>query len=231
MTSAPLAEDVRDMFAVHKAFRREFGLIPGLVRAVPAYDKPRTTIVANHVDLMSKLVALHHSEEDKHIWPRLRERGTDEMVTIVSLMEEEHKTIHESLLHVADALESWRQSALTQARDALADRIDQLLPLLNDHLSDEEKCAVPLIQKCITEAEYGVIPAETAASLGPDQFSLLFGMVLLETAPEVIDAIVSHMPAPAREGIRNVSAKKYAAYTKELYGTATPPGATASVRA
>lgn len=39
----PLA-DARDMFAAHTLFRREFGLMPGLVRAVADGDKaPRVT--------------------------------------------------------------------------------------------------------------------------------------------------------------------------------------------
>ena len=75
MVDEPLA-DARDMFAVHTMFRREFGLMPGLVRAVAPGDKQRTMLVADHVALVSKVLDLHHSGEDKHIWPRLRERST-----------------------------------------------------------------------------------------------------------------------------------------------------------
>ena len=51
------------MFAVHTMFRREFGLMPGLVRAVAAGDKQRTKLVADHVALVSKVLDLHHSDK------------------------------------------------------------------------------------------------------------------------------------------------------------------------
>ena len=40
----PLA-DARDMFAVHTMFRREFGLMPGLIRAVTVGDTRRVVRV------------------------------------------------------------------------------------------------------------------------------------------------------------------------------------------
>ena len=46
--NGPLA-DARDMFAAHTLFRREFGLMPGLVRAVAAGDTKRSALVADHV--------------------------------------------------------------------------------------------------------------------------------------------------------------------------------------
>ena len=52
MANEPLA-DARDMFAAHTLFRREFGLMPGLVRAVAAGDTQRSTLVADHVTMVS----------------------------------------------------------------------------------------------------------------------------------------------------------------------------------
>jgi hypothetical protein len=224
-TSEPLA-DTRDMFAVHTLFRREFGLSPGLVRAVTADDMPRATRVAKHLSLLGGLLAAHHAAEDKHLWPRLRVRGTQEIAAVVLMMEEQHRAIHTGLLEVTDAAESWRKSASARARDALADTLTELLPVMAEHLAAEEERAVPWIRKYITAAEYAVMVREAIAEIPPNDFPVLFGMMMYETAPAVSDTIVSRMPAEVQGSIRDRSAKAYAAHAWDLYGTATPPRAT-----
>ena len=64
--------DSRAMFVAHAMFRREFGLMPDLVRAVAPGDKQRATLVAEHIALVSSVLSQHHVGEDRHIWPRLR---------------------------------------------------------------------------------------------------------------------------------------------------------------
>ena len=223
----PLA-DAGDMFAVHTMFRREFGLMPGLVRAVAAGDKQRTMLVADHVALVSKVLDLHHSGEDKHIWPRLRERGNGEIASIVGVMEEQHGGIHHGLLQVTAAVESWRDSASAQARDALADAVGQLLPVMKEHLALEEERVVPLIEKYITAAEYALLPQEANAEVPQDKLPTIFGMIMYEGDPVVIDAIVAEMPAEIQPVIKDAAAQAYAAYAQQLYGTATPARVTGS---
>ncbi len=159
MVDEPLA-DARDMFAVHTMFRREFGLMPGLVRAVAPGDKQRTMLVADHVALVSKVLDLHHSGEDKHIWPRLRERGTGEIASVVGVMEEQHESIHRSLGQVTAAVRSWSDSASAPARDALAGAVSEFLAVMKEHLALEEERVVPLIEKYVTAAEYALLPQE-----------------------------------------------------------------------
>jgi Hemerythrin HHE cation binding domain len=225
-TDEPLA-DASDMAAVHTMFRREFGLTPDLVRGVPAGDKQRVTVVADHIGLVSGVLHHHHSGEDKHVWPRLRERCPEEIASVVAVMEEQHEAIHKGYLQVEDALGAWRESASAEARDALAGVIDQLLPLLNEHLALEEEEVVPLIEQYITAAEYALVPQEGFAAIPQDKMPAIFGMIMYEGAPEVIDRIVSEMPAEIQPIIKDLSANAYAAYAEQVYGTATPPRVTA----
>jgi hypothetical protein len=213
------------MLAVHTLFRRELGLSPGLVRAVAADDVPRTASVAHHIALLVGLLKDHHACEDKYLWPRLRARGTQENASIAHLMEGQHEAIHRGLLQVTDAVERWRESVSAPARDALADTIAELLPPMREHLADEEERAVPLIQKYITAAEYSAMVREAIAATPPDDFPVLFGMIMYETSPAVIDAIVSQMPAEVQGSIKDLAAKAYASHARDLYGTATPPRA------
>ncbi|GAB3958514.1 hypothetical protein GCM10027614_76180 [Micromonospora vulcania] len=70
----PMA-DVRDMYMAHTMFRREFRLLPQLVRDVVPGDTQRAEVVANHADTVCHILHVHHEGEDMALWPRLVERG------------------------------------------------------------------------------------------------------------------------------------------------------------
>ncbi len=215
--------DTRDMIAVHNAFRREFGLMPHLVRNVAGGDRLRVARVADHVELVTWLLHAHHMGEDKHIWPLLRERGGENITPIVDLMEEQHITIGAVLVDVRGTLELWRKTATPQMRDDVASAIAGLVGVVNEHLSVEERHVVPLIQKYITEAEWVLVAQEAGAETPPDKLATVFGMVAYEAPSTVVDAIVANMPPDVRPSIRNAARTAYAAYAQELYGTSTPP--------
>lgn len=221
----PLA-DARNMFTVHTMFRREFGLMPGLIRTVTAGDTRRVTLVADHIALVSGVLIAHHSSEDEHIWPLLRDRCPEECAPLVDIMEEQHHAIHTRLQQATEAVQAWRDSASAGTRDALADAVDSLIPITREHLSLEEERVVPLIEKYITRAEYIVLVQEGAAHVAPDKLPAALGMVLYEAAPAVADMIIAEMPADVQPGIKDLAALAYVAYARELYGTGAPPRVT-----
>lgn len=221
MIGEPLA-DARDMFVVHTMFRRELGLMPGLVRAVTAGDSTRTVLVADHVALVTEGLAAHHKGEDDHIWPRLRERCPEVCASLVDVMEDQHHAIHECFAPVEKTAESWRHTASADTRDALAEAIEQLLVVTREHLALEEERVVPLIEKYMTEGEYALAAQESAAVLPPDKLLIGFGMTIYEGDTEAIDMIVSHLPADLQPVIKDQASNAYAAYAEKLYGTATP---------
>jgi hypothetical protein len=222
MTQEPHA-DARDMFVVHAMFRREFGLMPGLVRAVAAGDSARAALVADHIALMSDGLAAHHQGEDDHLWPLLRERCPEECAPLVAVMDNQHHVIHDHLAQVATAAQSWRPAAAAGPRDDLADAVERLLAITRDHLALEEERVVPLIEKYLTQAEYLLAPQESQAVLPPDTLLIGLGMTLYGASQDDVDAIVGHVPAQQRPTITEQASSAYAAYAEELYGTATPP--------
>jgi hemerythrin-like domain-containing protein len=217
----PLA-DARDMFAAHTMFRREFGLMPGLVLGVTAGDERRAAVVADHIALVSTVLEHHHRGEYSFIWPPLLERCPQDLVPIVGVMDEQHEAIHRRLALVEKSLMTWHDGASADARNSLADAIDGLLPVMREHLALEEERVVPLIEKYVTQAEYRRVAQGAAAGLSEEKLPIAFGMFMYETAPEVIDMVVAEMPAEVQPVIRDVAADAYAAYAKKLYGTAAP---------
>jgi Hemerythrin HHE cation binding domain len=165
-TNEPLA-DPRDMFAVHTMFSREFALMPGLIRAVTVGDTQRATLVADHVALVSGVLNAHHSSEDEHIWPLLRDRCPEECALLVDVMEDQHHAIHTRLQQATEAVQAWRDSGSAGRRNALPDAVDSLIPVTREHMSLEEELVVPLIKKHITRAEYAVLAQKGAAHVAP----------------------------------------------------------------
>ncbi len=81
-----------EMVVVHRVFRREFGALPGLVRAVPAGNVRRAAVVLAHLRELAEVLHHHHTAEDELVWPLLLERvGLDR--PLVLRMEEQHERV------------------------------------------------------------------------------------------------------------------------------------------
>jgi hemerythrin-like domain-containing protein len=216
----------RAMLALHTMFRREFGVMPDLVRAVTAGDTQRASLVADHIALVSGVLNQHHSGEGRHVWPRLRERCPEQCTPLADVMEDLRHAVQTNLLQVEEAARAWRDSASAQTRGVLADAVERLIQVTIEHLALEEEHVVPIVAKHITEDEYAAKVREHAASIPRDKLPAVFGMVMYDDDPVVIGMFVAEMPVEVQPVVMDLAVKAYAAYAADLYGTATPPSAT-----
>ncbi|MFG2075273.1 hemerythrin domain-containing protein [Nonomuraea maritima] len=215
--------DTRDMFAMHTMFRREYGNTPDLVRAARVGDLHRATVVADHIALLNHVLHGHHTAEDKYLWPLLLERVGAELAPIVLVMEEQHTRIHHGYVRLNMALAAWREDASARARAAVARALDELVPVLDTHLSLEEERVVPLIERHLSREEYARAGKEGIAHNPPDAVPVIVGMLMYESDLETIDGVIAALPADLRLVIRDLSVAAYASYAQKLYGTAMPP--------
>jgi hemerythrin-like domain-containing protein len=218
--------DGREMFMIHDMFRREFGLMPAVVRGVKAGDRERTQIVAGHVTGITTILHTHHHGEDAQVWPALLQRGSEDVTLVIQLMEHQHARIEEMAAEVDAAVEAWRRSATADTRDALADALDRLIPLIKDHMRLEEQRAVPLMEKYITAAEWNTMLQAEAGDIDPETLPLGFGMLMYEGDPDIVAAAISNMPAEVQPVIQAIATQAYAAHAELIYGTPTPPRGT-----
>ena len=218
--------DGREMFVVHTMFRREFGLLPGLVRGVAPGDQQRMRVVAGHILGVATVLHHHHRAEDEQAWPFLLERGSEDVARIVQLMEIQHANIDELAAEVATALEAWGGGATAAYRDALAEILERLAAVLDQHMRLEEERAVPLMEKYITAAEWSQMVRTGAAGVDLDGLTLGFGMLMYEGEPEVIDLAIAALPPEVRTAIRQRAPQAFAAHSERVHGTATPPRST-----
>jgi len=214
--------DTRDMVVVHTAFRREFGLAPALVRGVTPGDQKRADVVAGHLDTLTAMLHHHHAGEDRLLWPKLHERVPADIAPVVMLMEEQHHRIHAANDRVGEDLANWRHGASAEARDALADSLEEVDAALIEHLSAEEEQLLPIAAANLTPAEWEQLGEEGMAGLRKSQLPLVFGMLQYQGDPEVIAMMLSHAPGPARLLMPFLAPRAFARYSRRVHGTATP---------
>ncbi len=225
-THAEPMADVRDMYMAHGMFRREFGLIPGLVRGVPDGDQKRARVVGYHIDLLRRILHAHHEGEDSILWPKLRERGGREATAIVPTMVGQHEAIEERLARAGELLPGWRATARGGAE--FAEVFDKLFSVLDEHMAMEEKEILPLAGKYITAAEWKGLGQHGISVLKGRELPLSFGLVMYEADPDVVKSVLKEAPLPARVLVPRIAPRMFAAHAKRVHGTATPPRATGS---
>jgi hemerythrin-like domain-containing protein len=207
---------------VHNLFRREFGLMSGLVRESDTDDPERVSLVAEHIAAIVQLYDHHHHGEDAYVWPLLLDRARDAADDVAQVLAQ-HDRLTSLVGSVVEALTAWRVGPSANAADRLADALDRLVPVLDEHLDDEERGVVPLMERHIRADEWDDIVALGAADADPESLPLTFGMLMYEGDPQIVAHAVSCMPAPARPFIRDHAAAAFTAHALRLYGTTTPP--------
>jgi hemerythrin-like domain-containing protein len=223
MTDSPNPyADTRGMYHVHALFRREFALLPEVVRGVAEGDKERAQVVADHFTLISLLLHLHHSGEDAELWPRLLTRAPKEVDPVIHLVEGGHAGIDALTSEIEVLLSAWRNSAGADDRDELADALQRLVGALYEHMGLEERLVLPLIERHIFASEWEKMVADEAAEVPPGAGPVLVGMLMYEGG---IDSVPPAIPAVLAEA----APRAYAAYAEKVHGTATPPRSAALV--
>jgi hemerythrin-like domain-containing protein len=218
MSTAAPGVDTREMIAVHSAFRREFGLAPGLVRSVAPGDVPRAQVVGDHLELIGTFLHHHHVGEDKLLWPKLLERVPAELAPTVELMERQHEGVHEVIEQMTGALARWRAGAAEADREELAGALDRLHALLVEHLAAEEQHILPLASRSLTPAEWGELGEDGMAAQPKDKLPMIFGMIMKDGDPEVIKGMLANAPLVPRLLLPFIGPRAYARYARRVYG-------------
>jgi iron-sulfur cluster repair protein YtfE (RIC family) len=154
--------DTREMIVVHNVFRRLFGDLPGLIGQVAEGDTARAARLCASVDELTTGLEHHHTGEDELLWPVLLDRIGPECGTVLRA-EEQHGRVHELLELVRTQVPPLRATARGADRDALAATLTELDVVLREHMADEERYVLPLVEEHLTLAEW----ARWASAAGP----------------------------------------------------------------
>jgi len=223
MTTAPQAPmaDVGEMYLVHTMMRREFNLLPDLIRGADRNDAKRRALIGAHAQLLCQILNAHHEGEDLVLWPLLLERAEAEATQIVAVMEQQHRAIaaaHDEAVH---RLGDWCRFG----RDAegFATVLDDLARVLTEHTALEEKAVLPLAEKYVTAAEWAQMGQHGMDTFQKRLLPLAFGMLMYEGDPAVMRRTLSHAPLRARLLIPIIVSRAFSRHARRVYGTSTPP--------
>ncbi|MFE0632168.1 hemerythrin domain-containing protein [Streptomyces sp. NPDC058864] len=222
-TNEPMA-DVRDMYMVHTMLRREFGLLPQLVRDVAPDDTERSEVVGAHAAFVCDLLHLHHEGEDLVLWPLLHQRGGEEAEDVVPVMERQHHRIEAANAEVLRLLPGWRATA--RGGRELAEAFEGLEATLLEHMAMEEERILPLAEKYVTAAEWRRLGEHSLEKSAKKTLPLAFGMAMYEGDPEVVKAVLAEAPPVARLLVPVIARRRFARHAARVHGTPTPPRAT-----
>lgn len=209
--------DTHDMIVVHRVFRREVDLIPGLVRAVPDGDTARAGVLADAFSDYRPGMHLHHTGEDELLWPLLLAR-IDLETDLVLRMEAQHETVAATLEEAAQCIAAWRSapSAVTAAPviAALAAHRTALL----EHLRDEEEYILPLAVEHLTAAEWGRMGERFSAEVPKDKMLFFLGMILEDAEPAEREEMMVHLPVAARIAWKTFGQRQYRRQVRKIRG-------------
>jgi iron-sulfur cluster repair protein YtfE (RIC family) len=207
--------DVRDMYVVHKVFRREFALIPRLVRAVAPGDTRRAAVVAGHARLVLRGLDLHHTGEDALLWPKLLERDAPH-TDLIHRMESQHHRVETLIADLNAALPRWESEARPAVSEEVAATFDELRVALLEHLADEEEHILPIAARCVTQEEWNQLGEHGLDKVEKSQLPLLFGAMLEEATPAERTLMLTLVPPPVRLLVRTVFAWQYRRYITKI---------------
>ncbi|MDX2645698.1 hemerythrin domain-containing protein [Streptomyces sp. PA03-1a] len=219
LVNEPMA-DTRDMYMAHTALRREFRLLPDLIRSVAPGDTRRAEVVGAHAALVCRVLHTHHEGEDLLLWPKLAERASVDAEAIVPTMEQQHHAIDALHGEVTGLLGGWRSTG--RGGEELADAFERLLTVLVRHMALEEKEILPLAAKYVTAAEWHQLGEHGMASTPKKDLPLVFGMAMYEGDPETIKAVLATAPLPLRLIVPVLGRRRYASHARQVHGTVRP---------
>ena len=198
MTTTTERVDTWEMVLVHRVFRREFRLLPALVRAVAPGDTTRAEVLGEHLATVAHGLHHHHTAEDELLWPLMLRRDAVHS-DLIHRMEAQHARLHEPLERIGTLNARWRATASAADRDALADVLAQASVALDEHLTDEERELLPLVSTHVSQAEWDALGERGRSIIPKGKKALVFlGSLLEEATPAERRRFLAQLPLPAR---------------------------------
>ncbi len=207
--------DVHDMIVVHRAFRRELGLLPSLIQGVRDGDAARAAVLSRHLRLSLRGVHVHHTGEDVMLWPILLERAAPS-AEVIHRMEAQHGRVDELVQQLSGLIDRWETGADPAVSQELAATIEDLRAALMEHLDDEEEHILPIAARTMSPQEWEAVGQHGFGAIARADLPILFGMLIEDATPEERQEMFVRLPVPARLYLRTLGAWQYRRYVKAV---------------
>ena len=193
--TAPDRPLIQQMVVIHRVFRREFGLLPALIRGVAADDLERAKDVADHAAGLLRFVHIHHSGEDELLWPVLLGRVAVES-DLITRMEHQHEHVAALLPHAQEQLPAWAATPSPERGAELASTFEEIALVLSEHLGEEEIEILPLVETYMTVEEWERLGEHARGQLAPPDLMASLAAIVEEADDEERLMFPAALPPP-----------------------------------
>jgi len=192
--------DFTFMYAAHDAFNRDLLRLAAAVKAGRTADP---AVLAGWATFKRQL-HVHHTAEDRWLWPALRDKATRPgEVAVLDAMEAEHARIDPLLSRVDASLTATGLAGLAGNASALASA-------LAAHMEHEEDRALPLVEAHLGPEGWAAFGKAAGKSEGLSGAAELFPWMLDGAPADTSKRLLSMLPPPARLLYRAVWRPGYA---------------------
>ena len=209
--------DTWEMVFAHNSFRRHFGAIPGLIRAVPEGDVERAATVVGFLEELTRALHHHHEAEDELMWPLLLERAPMDTAMILR-MEEQHERIGELYQRAAGLAADFASAAEVKRGAELAGTVTDLVAVLDEHLHDEEVEILPLVERVLTVSEWEAVGERARTAIPKNRQLIFLGFLLAANPPELNRTFLAHLPLAARAAWKLLGRRAFVKEYWRVYG-------------
>lgn len=208
--------DTHDMLLIHRVIRREIGQLPRLVRG--AVDNPaRAKLVGAHASEMLEFLHIHHSGEDELLYPLLRERVTLDR-ELIDRMEAQHGEVDAAINDVRIDLPAFTARGDAEVAERIAARIEGMLPVLVEHLAEEEDAILPVVAVTISQREWDALGKHGFGAIPGKRRLVVLGHIIEETDESERRKFMLNVPPPARVAYKLIGRRQFARETSIIRG-------------
>jgi len=192
--------DVGFMRALHAALRRDLVRLRDAAAQIDSSAGAPPTVLAGWEAFRTQL-DIHHSAEDRDLWPVLRGQLSEPAdLASVDAMMEEHRHIPAALDRV--------DAALRGGGDATGP-VDALSTVVLDHLAHEEREVFPLLEQHLTQAQWRRFLHKERSQRSPRERPEFLTWLLDDASEQDARVVLSELPPPARLVYRRVLRPRY----------------------
>jgi hemerythrin-like domain-containing protein len=190
---------VGEMVIVHRVFRKELGMLPGLVTGVADGDRRRARTLGRHYRFVTQVLHDHHTYEDDHLWPVLLQRCPMD-AELINRMEAQHERVATLIESLPAAWAEFEREADPSSRARLAEALTELSAALDEHLHDEEAFLLPIMEEHLTVAEWNAFGKHAAKKMDKRKGLFWIGLMFEDITDEEYARFWGNLPLYVRMG-------------------------------
>jgi hypothetical protein len=200
--------------------RHGLPLLADLGSWAPADEKARSTALARHAELISRVLLHHHTVERQAVWPALL-RAAPAARDAVDAWTVRCARIDRMLRDAVTAARQWQVAGTVPARNAFTSACRALAEAVEVQTAEEERTLLPLLDEHLAAEEWAAIAASSHCRLSAREQLLVLGLALEDSTAADRARLLEGLPRSARMAWRMNGGRYYRSAVVRLRGA--PP--------